>query len=71
MRLSLEEDFDGSRGYGRLDYVVHCHDIAVLVTEAKMESMGKGVVQNIIQLHTAAEVPKNTLSVIACYRPFY
>ena len=60
-RLAVEEDFDGSRGYGRLDYVVYCQGLAVLITEAKMTEMQNGITQNIVQLSTAAEVPNPTL----------
>ena len=55
-RLAVGEDFDGNRGYGRLDYVVYCQDLAVLITEAKMTDMQGGVTQNIVQLCTATEV---------------
>ncbi|CAG8550308.1 1707_t:CDS:2 [Ambispora leptoticha] len=55
--LAVEEDLYGSRGYGRLDYVVYCQDLAVLITQAKMVEMQKEITQNIVQLHTAAEVP--------------
>ncbi|RUS20135.1 hypothetical protein BC937DRAFT_86296 [Endogone sp. FLAS-F59071] len=54
LRLAVEEDFDGSRGYGFLDYVI-LGFLAILVTEAKMEDIQKGVTQNLVQLHTAAE----------------
>ena len=56
-RLAVEDDFDGSRGYDRLDYVVYCQDLAVLINEAKMTEMQNGITQNIVQLCTAAEVP--------------
>jgi hypothetical protein len=55
-RLAVEDDFDGGRSIGRLDYVVYCQYFAVLVTEAKMSDMRKGITQNIAQLQTAAEV---------------
>jgi len=55
-RLAVEEDFDGSRGYGRLDYVIYCRELAILITEAKMVEIQKGIAQNLVQLHTAAEV---------------
>src|SRR6185369_10542613 len=57
-RLVVEEQFDGSRGFGRLDYVVFCDDLAVVVTEAKKIEFQKGIAQNIVQLHTAIEVPQ-------------
>ncbi|RUP44190.1 hypothetical protein BC936DRAFT_149812 [Jimgerdemannia flammicorona] len=54
-RLAVEEQFDGSRGYGRLDYMIFCNDLAVVVTEAKKIEFQKGITQNIVQLHTAIE----------------
>jgi hypothetical protein len=55
-RLVVEEDFDGSRGYGRLDYIIYCRDLAILISEAKMIEIQKGIAQILVQLHTAAEV---------------
>ena len=55
--LTAEEDFGGSRGFGRVDYVVYCRGLPVLVTEAKSIEIQKGIAQNIVQLHTASEVP--------------
>ena len=55
-RLAVEEDFDGTRGYGRLDYVVYCKELAVMITEAKMTELRNGLVRNIVQLRTGAEV---------------
>jgi hypothetical protein len=68
MRLGVEEDFDGSRGYGFLDYLVECYDIVVLVTEAKLEEILKGIAQNLMQLHTALEVSKiHSFSFVSCH----
>ncbi|CAG8512006.1 7490_t:CDS:2, partial [Paraglomus occultum] len=53
--LSVEQDFDGSRGYGNLDYVVFCYELAIPVTVAELEKMPQGLTQNIVQLHTVAE----------------
>ena len=64
-RLAVEEDFDGSRGYGHLDYIVYCQDLAILITEAKMVEIQKGIAQNLVQLHTAAEVP-NIVDLFNC-----
>src|SRR5438105_1695885 len=36
VRLAVEEQSDGSKGYGRFDYVILCKELAVVVTEAKM-----------------------------------
>ncbi|RUP41804.1 hypothetical protein BC936DRAFT_138293 [Jimgerdemannia flammicorona] len=55
LQLRVDEDFDGSRGYGFLDYVILLGFLAILVTEAKTEDIQKGVTQNLVQLHTAAE----------------
>ena len=66
-RLAVEEDFDGSRGYSRLDYVIYCQDLAVLITEAKMTEMQNGITQNIVQLCTAAEVPNIVDFVLIAY----
>ncbi|CAB4442743.1 unnamed protein product [Rhizophagus irregularis] len=60
-RLVVEEDFDGSRGYGRLDYVIYCRDLAILISEAKMIEIQKGIAQILVQLHTAAEKRKRKL----------
>jgi len=54
--LAVEQDFEGSRGYGLLDYIILYQDLAIVITEAKMTEIRKGIVQNIVQLHTAAEV---------------
>ena len=62
-RLAIEEDFDGNRGYGRLDYAVYCETLAVLITEAKMTKMLSGITQNIVHLCTVAEVP-NTIDFV-------
>ncbi|RUS29778.1 hypothetical protein BC938DRAFT_480252 [Jimgerdemannia flammicorona] len=65
-RLAVEEQFDGSRGYSRLDYVMFCNDLAAIVTEAKKFEFQKGITQNIVQLHTAIEVsPKFCIRFIA------
>jgi len=45
LTLSVEQDFDGSHGYGNLDYVVFCYELVVLVTEAKLEKMSQGLAQ--------------------------
>ena len=63
--LAVEQDFEGSRGYGFLDYIILYHDLAIVVTEAKMTEMRKGIVQNIVQLHTAAEVSCPFCSLLA------
>ncbi|CAB4424877.1 unnamed protein product [Rhizophagus irregularis] len=60
-RLVVEEDFDGSRGYGRLDYVIYCRDLAILISEAKMIEIQKQIAQILVQLHTAAEKRKRKL----------
>ncbi|CAB4373952.1 unnamed protein product [Rhizophagus irregularis] len=54
-QLVVEEDFDGSRGYSRLDYIIYCRDLAILILEAKMIEIQKGIAQILVQLHTAAE----------------
>ena len=54
--LAVEQEFEGSRGYGILDYIILYEDLVIVITEAKMTEIRKGIVQNIIQLHTAAEV---------------
>ncbi|RUS35531.1 hypothetical protein BC938DRAFT_479954 [Jimgerdemannia flammicorona] len=54
-RLAVKEDFDGSRGFGHLDYAIFLVAFAVLVTEAKMTEVNKGITQNLVQLHSAAE----------------
>jgi hypothetical protein len=56
LMLAVEQDFEGSRGYGFLDYIILFQNLVVVITEAKMTEIRKGVVQNIVQLHTAAEV---------------
>ncbi|CAG8608477.1 11745_t:CDS:2 [Diversispora eburnea] len=53
--LSVESELEGSRGYGNLDYEVDVQDVPVLINEAKNLDMEKGVAQNLIQVHTAAE----------------
>ena len=64
-RLAVGVDFDGGRGYDRLDYVVYCQDLAVLITEAKMTKIQNGITQNIVQPCTAAEVPNIVFVFIA------
>ncbi|RUS17382.1 hypothetical protein BC938DRAFT_476283 [Jimgerdemannia flammicorona] len=56
VRLAVEEQSDGSKGYGRFDYVILCEELAVVVTEAKMVEVQNGIAQNIAQLHTAVEM---------------
>ncbi|CAG8615064.1 5814_t:CDS:2 [Paraglomus occultum] len=58
VRLAVDEQFDGSKGYGRLDYVLFCEELAVVVTEAKMIDVQNRIAQNIAQLHTAVEESK-------------
>ncbi|PKK62423.1 hypothetical protein RhiirC2_759609 [Rhizophagus irregularis] len=60
-RLVVEEDFNGSRGYGLLDYIIYCRDLAILISEAKMIEIQKGIAQILVQLHTAAEKRKRKL----------
>jgi len=55
-QLSVEVDLDGSRAYGPVDYLVKLNDKEVLINEAKVEDISKGIAQNIMQLHTAKEV---------------
>lgn len=52
MGLSVEMEFSGDRGYGKLDYVVSYLSFAVLVTEAKMNAVEAGIAQNLAQLCT-------------------
>jgi hypothetical protein len=54
--LAVEQDFEGSRGYDFLDYIIFYQDPAIVITQAKMTEIWKGIVQNIVQLHTVAEV---------------
>ncbi|PKK57952.1 hypothetical protein RhiirC2_763672 [Rhizophagus irregularis] len=61
-QLVVEEDFDGSRGYSRLDYIIYCRDLAILILEAKMIEIQKGIAQILVQLHTAAENPTIKIS---------
>jgi len=58
VRLAVEEQSDGSKGYGRFDYVILCEELAVVVTEAKMVEVQNGIAQNIAQLHTVVEESK-------------
>lgn len=55
-QLFVENHLNGSRGYGPVDYLVKLNDIAVLVNEAKMEDILKGIAQAIMQLHSMKEV---------------
>ncbi|CAG8614248.1 1474_t:CDS:2 [Paraglomus occultum] len=55
MFLSVEEEFNGTRGYGKLDYAVWYLSYAILVTEAKMNAIEAGIIQNLAQLYTASE----------------
>ena len=36
LMLAVEQDFEGSRGYGFLDYIILFQDLAIVITEAKM-----------------------------------
>jgi hypothetical protein len=54
-QLFVENNLNGSRGYGPVDYLVKLNDIAVLVNEAKMEDILKGIAQAIMQLHSMKE----------------
>ncbi|RUS18058.1 hypothetical protein BC937DRAFT_89188 [Endogone sp. FLAS-F59071] len=55
MFLAVEQVFNGSRGFGLLDYVVFFQTYAILITEAKCHAIGEGLTQNLVQLHTASE----------------
>jgi len=59
MHLVAKEQFDGSKGYGQLDYAILCNELVVIVTEAKTIEMQKGIAQNLAQLHSAVEVLQN------------
>ncbi|RUS31907.1 hypothetical protein BC938DRAFT_476776 [Jimgerdemannia flammicorona] len=52
---TVQKEYSSTRGYGRLNYVIFCNDLAVVVTEAKKIEFQKGITQNIVQLHTAIE----------------
>lgn len=56
MFLSVEEEFGGTRGYGKLDYAVWYIAYAILVTVAKFNAIDAGITQNLAQLYTASEV---------------
>ena len=58
VRLEVEEESDGSKGYGWFDYAIHLEKLAVVVTEAKVVEINNGIAKNLAQLHTAVEVPK-------------
>ncbi|CAG8772688.1 14218_t:CDS:2, partial [Racocetra fulgida] len=55
-QLYVEANLYGFKGYGPVDYLVKLDDFAVLVNEAKLEDLTKGIAQNIMQLHSASEV---------------
>jgi len=42
--LAVEQDFEGSRGYGLLDYIIlYQNAFAIVITEAKMTEIRKGI----------------------------
>ncbi|RUS29516.1 hypothetical protein BC938DRAFT_480564 [Jimgerdemannia flammicorona] len=55
IKLSVEYEFNGSLGFGIVDYVIFLLAFAIVVTEAKQHSFRDGAAQNLVQLHTASE----------------
>jgi hypothetical protein len=55
LALRAEEELNGSRGFGPVDYTVVLDDIVICVTEAKKMDFDKGAAQNIVQMHSAVE----------------
>ncbi|CAG8647844.1 198_t:CDS:1 [Ambispora leptoticha] len=55
LALRAEDELNGSRGFGPVDYTVVLDDIVICVTEAKKMDFDKGAAQNIVQMHSAVE----------------
>ncbi|CAG8532317.1 10589_t:CDS:2 [Ambispora leptoticha] len=55
LALRAEEELNGSRGFGPIDYSVVLNDIVTCVTEAKKMDFDKGAAQNIVQMHSVVE----------------
>lgn len=68
LRLRAEEWLDGSCGFGPVDYSVYIEELALLVCEVKREDFEKGGAQNIVQMHSAAEVNEKCYK---CYFPAF
>ncbi|CAG8672984.1 4423_t:CDS:2, partial [Funneliformis mosseae] len=54
-QLSFEFNLNGTKAYGPVDYLVKFGDVAMLINEAKLDDIPKGIAQNIMQLHSASE----------------
>ncbi|KAG9283967.1 hypothetical protein G9A89_005474 [Geosiphon pyriformis] len=55
LALRAEDELNGSRGFGPMDYTVILNDIVICVTEAKKMDFDEGAAQNIVQMHSAVE----------------
>ncbi|CAG8746661.1 24885_t:CDS:2 [Gigaspora margarita] len=60
-RLAVKIEVNGSHGYGSFDYAIFTRYIIILVTEAKMMDMEKGITQNLAQIYSAIERNQNIL----------
>jgi hypothetical protein len=57
LQLNAEDELNGTRAYGPVDYTILSEGLVVCVTEVKREeTFEKGMAQNIAQMHTAVEV---------------
>ena len=56
LQLVVENDLNGSLGFGKVDYAFLLFIYVILVTEAKALEIPQGVAQNLVQLHTVSEV---------------
>ena len=54
--LCVERDINGSKAYGPIDYLVEINGSIVLINEAKLQDLLKGLAQLIMQLYSASEV---------------
>lgn len=61
--LFVEDNLNGTRGYGPVDYLVKLDNTAVLVNEAKTNNITKGLAQTITQLHTMREVMPSSICI--------
>lgn len=58
VKLACEEQLEGSKGKGPVDWVVKFHQFNILITEGKKDNLDKGVYQNLAQLTAASETRK-------------
>ena len=55
VKMACEETVNGSLGYGPVDWMAHCQNHRICITEGKKDNATQGLHQNLAQLAAAAE----------------